>query len=58
MYLQDSQILAEFKKVFNFEKSLIYVLPKSKSKFMCAGCYLYFLIGNLTQNVYITMVFF
>ena len=19
---------------------------------MCAGCYLYFLIGNLTQNVY------
>ena len=19
---------------------------------MCAGCYLYFLVGNLTQNVY------
>ena len=47
-----SKILAEFSKVFNFEKSLIYALPKFNSNLMSAGCYLYFSIGNLTQNVY------
>ena len=45
-----SKILAEFNKGFSFEKSLIYVLPKFN--LMCTGCCLYFLIGNLTQNVY------
>ena len=47
-----SKILAEFNKVFNFEKSLIYALPKFNWNLISAGCYLYFSIGNLTQNVY------
>ena len=46
------KILAEFSKVFNFEKSLIYSLPKFNWNLMSAGNYLYFLKGNLAQNVY------
>ena len=44
--------MAEFDKVFNFEKFLIYALPKHNLNFICGCCYLYFLTGNLTQNVY------
>ena len=47
-----SKILAEFSKVFNFEKSLIHALAKFNWNLMSAGCYLYFSTGNLTQNVY------
>ena len=47
-----SKILAEFSKVFNSEKSLIYALAKFNCTLMSAGCFLYFSIGNLTQNVY------
>ena len=47
-----SKILADFSKVFNFEKSLIYALPKFNRNLMSTGCYVYFSIGNLTQNVY------
>ena len=47
-----SKILVEFYKVFNFEKFLIYVLPKFNWNLLCASCYLYLLIGNLTQKVY------
>ena len=47
-----SKILAEFSKVFNFEKSLIYALPKFNWNLVSTGCYLYFSIGNPTQNVY------
>ena len=47
-----SKILAVFSKVFSFEKFFIYVLPKFNSKLICAGCYLYLLIENLTQDVY------
>ena len=50
--LDVSKILAEFSKVFNFEKSLIYALPKFNRNLMSAGCCLYFSIGNLTWNVY------
>ena len=45
-------MLAEFDKVFSFGKFLIYALPKFNSSLICVGCYSYFLIGNLTQNVY------
>ena len=38
-------------EVFNFEKFLIYVLAKLKP-YMCLLFSLYFLIGNLNQNVY------
>ena len=51
------KILAEFSKVFNFEKSLIYALPKFNWNLMSAGCCLYFSIGNLTQNVYNGKIF-
>ena len=47
-----SELLAEFSKVFIFEKSLICALPKFNRNIMSAGCYLYFSIGNLTKNVY------
>ena len=47
-----SKILAEFHKVLNFEKFMIYVLPKSNWNLICAGCHLYYLIENLTQNIY------
>ena len=47
-----SKILGEFNNVFKFEKSLIYVLPKFNWNVMRASCYLYFFIGNLTENVY------
>ena len=47
-----SKILPKFNKVYNFEKSLIRVLPKFNWNLMCAGCYLYFLIENRIQNVY------
>ena len=47
-----SKLFAEFHQVFNFEKFLIYVLPKFKWNLICASCYLYFLIENLTQNVH------
>ena len=43
-----SKRLAVFDEVFKFEKFLIYVLAKS---YMCQ-LFLYFLIGNLNQNVY------
>ena len=47
-----SKILAEFNKVINFEKFLIYVLPNFNWNFVCASCYLNFWIANVTQNVY------
>ena len=47
-----SKILAQFNKVFDFEKFLIYVQPKFNGNLIFTCCYLYFLIGNLTLNVY------
>ena len=47
-----SKILTEFNKVFNFEKFLMYVQPKFNWNLICSCSYLYFLIGNLNQNVY------
>ena len=44
--------LAELDKVFNFEKFFICVLPKYDRNLICASCFLYFLTGNLSQNVY------
>ena len=52
-----SKILAEFSKVFNFEKPLIYALPKFNWNLMSAGCCLCFSIGNLAQNVYNGKIF-
>ena len=49
---QNSKFLAELNVTFNSEKFLIYVLPKFNRNLICAGCYLYYLIGNLTQDVY------
>ena len=48
------KLLAEFHKVLNFEKLMIYVLPKFNLNITCAGCNLYYLVENLimTQNVY------
>ena len=36
----------------SFARSLIYALPKFNWNLMSAGNYLYFLTGNLAQNVY------
>ena len=47
-----SKILAEFNEVFRFDKIFIYVLPHFNQNLTGASCYLYFLIGNLTQNGY------
>ena len=47
-----SKILAEFNKVFDFEKFVIYVLQKFNGNLICTCYYLYFLIENLTQIVY------
>ena len=48
-----SKTLAEFDGVFNFGKFLIYVLAKFNRNLICASCFfLYFLKGNLKQNVY------
>ena len=47
-----SKILAEFNKVFNFEKCAIYVLQKFNWNLTCICWCLYFLIENLPQNVY------
>ena len=44
-----SKVLAEFNEVF--EKFLIYVLRTIELKSIYAGCHLYFLTGNITQNV-------
>ena len=45
------KLLAELNEVLNFKKFIIHVLSKFNLNLICAGCYLYFLIGNLTQNV-------
>ena len=47
-----SKILAEDNKVFSFLKFLIYAFPEFNQNLICAGCCLYFLIGNSNQNVY------
>ena len=45
-------ILVQFRKVFNVKKFLICLLLRFDRNLICATCYLYFLIGNLNQNIY------
>ena len=47
-----SKIFGGDNKIFNFLKFLIYALPEFNYNLICAGCCLYFLTGNSTQNVY------
>ena len=45
------KVLADFNKLFNFEKFLTYVCQKFNRNLIWDGCCLYFYVGNLTQNV-------
>ena len=52
-YSKVSKILTQNKRKCNFKKFLICLLLKVLTKeTLCASYNLYFLIGNLTQNVY------